>query len=241
MPVSVFSLQFPVAAFGRESAPPEELETGNWELETDNCHNGAVNLDRSTALLVVDVQTDFCPGGALAVREGDRVVPVVNVLAAAVARAGGPVFASRDWHPGASRHFAAQGGPWPRHCVQETAGARFHPALRLPAGTTIVTKGDSLNDDGYDAFEGRTSDGRGLADALRQAGVRRVLVVGLATDYCVRASALGALAAGFETVVVEDAVRPVDVTPGDGQRALAEMRAAGVLLTPSSAFAAAPA
>lgn len=189
---------------------------------------------------MVDVQNDFCPGGALAVREGDMVVPIVNALAALVTRAGGPVFASRDWHPEASRHFAVHGGPWPRHCLQQSAGAQFHPALRLPPGTTVVTKGDSLDDEGYDAFEGRTSDGRGLADALRAAGVRRVLVAGLATDYCVRASALGAVAAGFETVLIEDGVRPVDVSAGDGARAIAEMRAAGVKVTPSSAFGAAP-
>jgi nicotinamidase/pyrazinamidase len=186
-----------------------------------------------SALLVVDVQNDFCAGGALAVPDGDAVVPVINRLAAAAADAHQPVFASRDWHPQDAAHFAAFGGAWPVHCVQGSRGAAFHPDLRLPKGTLVVTKGDGPHDDGYDAFEGHVPPGVRLADALRARGVRHVVVAGLATDYCVKASALGAASAGFAVTVVEDAVRAVDVAPGDGARALDELRAAGVRIATS--------
>ena len=179
------------------------------------------------ALIVVDVQNDFCPGGTLPVPEGDRVVPVLNEYLARAEGAGIPIFASRDWHPPHTAHFAQDGGPWPVHCVQNTPGAAFHPDLRLPAATQIVTKGTSTRDEGYSAFEGRLPDGRDLATALRAAGVTCVYVGGLATDYCVRATVLGALQAGIGTVWLRDASRPVEVQPGDGARAEAEMLAAG--------------
>ncbi|MBI2216304.1 MAG: bifunctional nicotinamidase/pyrazinamidase [Candidatus Rokubacteria bacterium] len=179
------------------------------------------------ALLIVDVQNDFCPGGALAVPEGDRVVPVLNAYAERFARAGAPVFASRDWHPARTRHFQAWGGAWPPHCVQDTRGAAFHPDLRLPAATDIVSKGMDPEADAYSAFEATTVDGRSLEAALAARDVRRLFVGGLATDYCVKASVLDALARGFEVFVLEDGVRAVDVHPGDGIRALEEMTAAG--------------
>ncbi len=179
------------------------------------------------ALIVVDVQNDFCPGGSLAVPEGHIVVPVLNEYMARAADAGIPIFASRDWHPEHTRHFAAHGGPWPPHCVQGTPGAEFHPALRLPPGTVVVSKGMSAEDQGYSALEAVLPDGQPLADALRARGVRHVYVGGLATDYCVRATVLDALKEGFATSVLVDASRPVDVQPGDGERALNEMLAAG--------------
>ena len=179
------------------------------------------------ALIVVDVQNDLCPGGTLAVPEGDAVVPVLNAYLARAAAAGMPIFASRDWHPPRTAHFAAFGGPWPEHCVQGTPGAAFHPDLRLPTSAQIVTKGTSQDDTGYSAFDGLLPDGRDLATALRAAGVTRVLVGGLATDYCVRATVLSAREAGFAAVWLRDASRPVEVQPGDGARAEAEMLAAG--------------
>jgi nicotinamidase/pyrazinamidase len=190
------------------------------------------------ALVVVDVQNDFCPGGALAVAEGDRVVAVLNRYAAAFAARGAPVFASRDWHPEQTRHFVAGGGPWPPHCLQGTPGARFHPDLRLPAGTVVVSKGMDPDEDAYSSFQARDEDGTDFATLLRRRGVRRLFVGGLATDYCVRATALDGLAAGFEVVVLEDAVRAVDVQPGDGERALTEMAAAGARRAGPAAFAA---
>jgi nicotinamidase/pyrazinamidase len=186
------------------------------------------SVDRTRdALVIVDVQNDFCPGGALAVPEGDRVVPVLNEYAARFAAAGAPVFASRDWHPRRTTHFKAWGGAWPPHCVQGTPGAEFHPALRLPPATEIVSKGMDPEADAYSCFQGTTADGTAFADALRRRGVRRLFVGGLATDYCVKATALDALGAGLEVVVLEDAIGAVDVAPGDGARALAEVSAAG--------------
>jgi nicotinamidase/pyrazinamidase len=179
------------------------------------------------ALLVVDVQNDFCPGGSLAVADGDTVVPILNQYMERAATAGIPIFASRDWHPAQTAHFSAYGGRWPPHCVQGTSGAAFHPDLRLPAGTVVVSKGMNPVDEGYSLFEAWLEDGRDALTALRELGVTRVHVGGLATDYCVRATALDALAAGFDTFLLADAIRAVEVEPGDGARAIEEMRAAG--------------
>ena len=180
------------------------------------------------ALLVVDVQHDFCEGGALAVPGGDEVVPVINEVVHAAAAAGAPIFASRDWHPARSPHFKAFGGEWPVHCVQGTSGAALHRDLVLPAGTRLVTKGDSQDDPhGYDAFEGHLGDGTPIVKALRGLGITRVVVAGLATDYCVKNSAFGARRAGFAVTVLRDAIRAVDLGEGDGRRAIADMLAAG--------------
>jgi nicotinamidase/pyrazinamidase len=179
------------------------------------------------ALIVVDVQNDFCPGGALPVPQGDAVVPVLNAYLQRAAATGTVIYASRDWHPERTRHFQAYGGAWPPHCIQNTPGAQFHPDLQLPSGATVVSKGMSEEDEGYSALEAHLPDGRDLLSALREAGVSRVHVGGLATDYCVRATVLDAHQAGFETFLLADASLPVDVTPGDGERAVVEMLAAG--------------
>ena len=179
------------------------------------------------ALIVVDVQNDFCPGGALPVPLGDTVVPVLNEYLQRAAAKGMVIYASRDWHPQRTRHFQAYGGAWPPHCVQNTPGAQFHPDLRLPPGATVVSKGMSEEDEGYSALEAQLPDGRDLLSALREARVLRVHVGGLATDYCVRATVLAARTAGFKTFLLIDACRPVEVTPGDGERAVEEMLAAG--------------
>ena len=187
-----------------------------------------------TAVLVVDVQRDFCPGGALAVADGDRVVPVLNeVLRAANAR-GLPLYATRDWHPPDSSHFLARGGAWPVHCVADSPGAQFHPDLRLPDGTLIVSKGTEANSDGYSAFEGCLDDGTPLAHDLRRRGITHLVTGGLATDYCVRHSVLDAIGKGWHVTLVTDAIAGVELTPGDGERALAEMRGAGAELSRSA-------
>jgi len=173
------------------------------------------------ALIIVDVQPDFCPGGALPIARGDEVVPVLNRAIAAAAQAKVPVYASRDWHPRGHLSFAERGGPWPPHCVQDTPGAAFHPDLRLPADARIVTKGTRFDKDQYSAF-----DETGLVKELEHDGVRRVWIGGLAEDVCVKATALDARRAGFEVRLIEDATRPV--TAEGGTQALAEMRAAGV-------------
>ncbi len=189
----------------------------------------AVRLtEPEAALLLVDVQNDFCPGGALPVAEGDRVVPVLNEWTRAFVAAGRPVFASRDWHPADSVHFAAGGGPWPPHCVQGTPGADFHPDLELPSAVVVLSKGTNpAESGGYSAFEARDEAGRTLAERLRAAGVRTLYVGGLATDYCVRASVLDARQEGLQVKVIAEGIRGVDVQPGDSARALAEMQSAG--------------
>jgi nicotinamidase/pyrazinamidase len=192
----------------------------------------AYTIDPSRdALVIVDVQNDFCPGGALAVPDGDRVVPVLNDYAARFAARGAAIFVSRDWHPSHTTHFAAHGGAWPAHCVQDTPGAALHPALRLPAEATLVSKGTGAEEDAYSCFQARAADGTEFAALLARRGIRRLFVGGLATDYCVKATALDARKAGLDVVVLEDAVRAVDVTEGDGDRALGEMAAAGASRT----------
>ncbi len=179
------------------------------------------------ALIIVDVQNDFCPGGSLAVADGDAVVPVLNGYAERFAAAGRPVFATRDWHPARTTHFQPYGGVWPPHCMQETPGGAFHPDLGLPPGTRIVSKGMGAEEDAYSGFQARLSDGTGLAGALRNAGVRRVYVGGLATDYCVKATVLDALAQGFAATLLLDASRGVNLQPHDAELAIQAMVDAG--------------
>ena len=184
-----------------------------------------MKLSPGDALIIVDVQNDFCPGGALAVSEGDKVVPVLNEWIAAAEAADVPVFASRDWHPAGHISFRDRGGPWPPHCVQRTAGAEFHTDLKLPRNVQIISKADTPDKDSYSAFGGTD-----LATRLRQNGIRSVWIGGLAQDYCVRETALDALREAFEVHVIVDATRAVNVKPGDGQRALEDIRKAGGIL-----------
>jgi nicotinamidase/pyrazinamidase len=187
-----------------------------------------MNIDPARdALVIVDVQNDFCPGGALGVPDGDAVVPVLNRYAERFAAAGAPVFASRDWHPAKSAHFKAYGGVWPPHCVQGTAGAEFHPRLALPSGAAIVSKGMNPSDDAYSCFQAETDDGMPFLATLGELGVGRLFVGGLATDYCVKSTVVDGVREGFEMVVLADAIAAVDLTPGDGAKAIDEMRAAG--------------
>lgn len=185
-------------------------------------------MNPGAALLVIDVQNDFCPGGALAVPDGNRVAAPLGRLAAAFAQEGLPVLASRDWHPPVTTHFAPYGGKWPPHCVQGSGGAAFHPDLALPEGTHIISKGTGPDEDAYSAFAGRGTDGRPLAEILRQLGVRELYVGGLATDYCVKSTVLDAVAHGFGVKLLTDAVAGVEVREGDSARALEEMAQAGV-------------
>lgn len=185
------------------------------------------------ALLLVDPQNDFCPGGSLAVAEGDAVIPILNAWAKAAHRAGVPIFVSRDWHPAHTTHFQSAGGVWPAHCVQGTPGAAFHPDLRLPSsGVTIVSKGMGETEDAYSAFQARDDRGVPLADLLREAGVRHLYVMGLATDYCVQASTLSGVESGFRVTVVQSGCRAVNLQPQDGPTALTAMHAAGATLLP---------
>jgi len=171
------------------------------------------------ALVIVDVQNDFCPGGALAVPDGDAVVARVNDLAAAVPL----VVATRDWHPPDHGSFITQGGPWPKHCVRDTPGAQLHPRVDDRRIDLVVDKGQMRDADGYSGFQ-QTE----LESVLREHEVDTVHVAGLALDYCVKATALDAREAGFDVVVHRAATRAVEVKPGDGERAVEELRAAGV-------------
>jgi nicotinamidase/pyrazinamidase len=179
------------------------------------------------ALLLVDPQNDFCPGGSLPVPDGDAVMPVLNAWASAAERAGAPIFVSRDWHPPTTTHFTAFGGVWPAHCVAGTSGAEFHPALRLPTDAVVVSKGMGETEDAYSAFQARDDADTPLATLLHQHRVEHVYVMGLATDYCVKASALGGLEHGLRVSVVGDGMRAVNLQPDDGARALADMQSAG--------------
>ena len=175
-------------------------------------------------LLIIDVQNDFCPGGALPVPDGDAVIPILNRWIGEANARGVPVFASRDWHPRNHISFRERGGPWPPHCVKGTSGAAFHPDLKLPPDVEVVSKAEEPDKDSYSAFGGTD-----LADRLREANVKNVWIGGLAQDYCVRASALDAIQQGFKVHLIKDATRAVNVHPGDGQKALDEMRKAGAI------------
>ena len=177
--------------------------------------------EKKRALIVVDVQNDFCPGGALAVARGDEVVAPLNGLIEEFLQRGEPVFKSRDWHPARTKHFADHGGTWPVHCVQETHGAEFHAELIDNPEIEIVSKGMG-DEDNYSAF-----DGTDLAARLRAEGVEEIWVGGLATDYCVKNTVLDGLKEGFTVKALANAMRPVELKPGDGERALEEMRRAG--------------
>jgi nicotinamidase/pyrazinamidase len=178
----------------------------------------------SKALLIIDFQNDFCPGGALAVDEGDQIAEPIKRLA----REFDHVFATRDWHPPDHSSFETEGGPWPVHCVQGTPGADLHPSLEEVEIEEIVDVGREREDQGYSGFEKSN-----LAQLMRDRDVEQVAVCGLATDYCVRASAIDAAKEGFDTTVVTDAIRAVDVKPGDGKRSLDEMEEAGAKLATS--------
>ena len=177
---------------------------------------------REHALVIVDLQNDFCPGGALPVPDGDRIVPVISRYVARFQQAGAPVFATRDWHPKNHCSFQAQGGMWPPHCVQGTVGAAFHPDLVLPETVEIVSKGSHPDKEAYSGFQGTDFSRR-----LHNRGVRRLFVGGLATDYCVKATVLDALAAGFDVCLLTDAIRGVNLKPKDAEAAVARMMAAG--------------
>jgi nicotinamidase/pyrazinamidase len=181
------------------------------------------------ALIVVDMQRDFLPGGTLEVPAGDAVIPVLNRWIREFAGAGRPVVFTRDWHPADHCSFEAQGGTWPSHCVADTPGARFAADLEVPPSAWIVSKATQAERDAYSGFQGTDLERR-----LREAGVTRVFVGGLATDYCVQATVEDALARDFDVCLLEDAIRPVDVSAGDGERAIAAMRQAGATAVSSA-------
>jgi nicotinamidase/pyrazinamidase len=191
-----------------------------------------VDYDRSTALLVVDVQNDFAdPAGSLYVAGGDGVTPIVNEHIAAAAAAGAVIVYTQDWHPESTPHFAKDGGIWPVHCIGGSWGAELRPDLTVVDGAVMVKKGTG-GEDGYSAFNVRDPEtgevtSTGLAGILRSGDVSRVVVAGLALDYCVNETAVDAVAEGFDTTVIADATRAVNLAPGDGSRAVSTVVSAG--------------
>jgi len=183
----------------------------------------AIVLGGGDALLIVDPQVDFLPGGSLGVPQGDAVLAPINRLIDLYRTHALPVYVSRDWHPALHCSFAGQGGPWPVHCVASSDGARFAPGLQL-ADAVVVSKATTVDVDAYSAF-----NGTGLADTLRERGIRRVVVCGLATDYCVLNTVLDALAAGFDVLLATEAIRAVNVNADDGDLALQQMRERGAM------------
>ena len=180
------------------------------------------SITSSDALLITDIQKDFLPGGALPVSQGDTIIPVLNEYTERFINAGGHIFASRDWHPPNHISFKAQGGPWPPHCVQQTEGAKFSPYLKLPTGTVVISKATDPKRESYSVF-----DGTDFSEQLKNNGVKRLFVGGLATDYCVVNTVLDARKLGYETVVLMDATLSINVKPGDVEQAIEAMIKAG--------------
>ncbi len=179
------------------------------------------------ALLIVDVQNDFCPGGALAVPDSDKIIPTINKYIKIFAKHKLPIFASRDWHPKETKHFKQFGGLWPRHCVQNTKGAKFNPDLKLSQEAIILSKGMDPNKDSYSVFQAIDSNGTDFLNLLKIFGVDEIFVAGLATDYCVKWSVLDALRLNFKVKLLTDAIKGVNLKPKDSQGAINEMASSG--------------
>lgn len=177
-----------------------------------------------TALILVDLQNDFCPGGALAVNEGDQIIGPANELVRYATKHAYPIVCTRDWHPANHYSFKEHGGIWPEHCVAGSHGARFHPALDLPDNVSVVSTADTPDKEAYSGFEGTA-----LAEQLNSGEVEHLIVAGLATDYCVKHTVLDGLSNGFRVRVVNNAIRAVNVEEGDGTRAIEEMRGHGAV------------
>lgn len=183
-------------------------------------------IEKNAALIVVDVQNDFCPGGSLAVTQGDAVVMPLNRAIRLFEAQQLPVFLTRDWHPANHISFHEQGGPWPPHCVQNSPGAAFHPELEIPNDAAIISKGVNPNDDSYSTF-----DKTELDDLLRRRKVKTLYVGGLATDYCVKETVLDGLKLGYKVYLLEGAHRGVEVKAGDSAAAIDAMKKAGAQIT----------
>ncbi|MFH1889197.1 MAG: bifunctional nicotinamidase/pyrazinamidase [Candidatus Omnitrophota bacterium] len=175
------------------------------------------------ALLIVDVQNDFCSGGALGIKDGDKIIPAINKYIKIFVTRGFPVFASRDWHPKKTSHFKQFGGVWPRHCIQNTKGAAFHSKLRLSKGVILLYKGMDPAQDSYSAFQAEAQNGMSLPEILKALGIKELYIAGLATDYCVKFTALDAIKEGFKVRILLDAIKGVNLKPCDSEDAIKAM------------------
>jgi len=191
---------------------------------------GKVKTEKA-ALIIVDVQNDFCPGGSLPVPDGDKVVEPLNKVVQLFESEGLPIFATCDWHPERTRHFAAYGGKWPPHCIKNTTGAKFHKDLDIDSAEILLKgTGEDENEKSYSGFGGTNFAGRSLDYLLNVEDARKLFIGGLATDYCVKATVLDALKLGFEVYLLKDACRAVNIKPDDGKKAIAEMKKAGAVI-----------
>jgi len=197
-----------------------------------------VLVRKGDALSVTDIQNDFLPGGALGVSGGDEVIPLTNRVIALFRNAGLPIFITRDWHPAHHSSFKEKNGPWPPHCVQDTKGAEFAAGLTVPEKAVIISKGSDPAHDQYSTLQGRAPSGQTEDELLKSFGITRLFICGLATEYCVLNSVKDAREAGYEVYVMTDAIRAVNVTPGDGAQALEEMVRLGALLITSERLSA---
>ncbi|MBI5873676.1 MAG: bifunctional nicotinamidase/pyrazinamidase [Candidatus Omnitrophica bacterium] len=185
-------------------------------------------LKLKKALVVVDIQNDFCPGGALGISDGDEAIPVLNKYIKIFEKKKLPILITRDWHPKVTRHFKPYGGLWPKHCVQGTKGAEFHRFLKFPKEAIIMSKGMDPQKDSYSVFQAFDPNGTEFFNLLKILGVTEIYIGGLATDYCVKYTALDAGRAGLKVYVLTDAIRGVNISPKDSEDALKEMLSAGV-------------
>ena len=181
----------------------------------------------NAALLIVDYQNDFCPGGALGVSGGDKIAATLNEYIKFFQKEECVIIASRDWHPPVTSHFKKFGGDWPRHCIQNSVGARFNPKLELPNNAIIISKGMRADEDSYSAFDGFDEDDKPLNDILKEHNIYTIYIGGLATDYCVKSTVLDALGYGFKVRILMDAVKGVDLNPDDSKKAIDQMLKAG--------------
>ncbi len=188
-------------------------------------------MNHSSTLVIIDLQNDFLPGGALAVPNGNKIIPVLNEYISLYKNHHLPIIATRDWHPRITKHFKQYGGLWPPHCIQDTWGAQFHPDLHLPSDTIIISAGMSQEQDGYSGFEGVDHSGKPLINVLRERQISHLSIGGLATDYCVKTTALQAVKFGFKVDLLTDAIMGINIQPFDSQKAINEMVSQGASLT----------
>jgi nicotinamidase/pyrazinamidase len=193
-----------------------------------------MRMKAKKALLIIDLQNDFCPGGSLGVPGGDSILPVVNKYIKIFSRKKFPIFASRDWHPVRTKHFKDFGGIWPAHCIQGTKGAAFHPKLKLPKEAILLYKGMDPFQDSYSVFHSEDISGRSFPAILNFLGIKELYIAGLATDYCVKFSVLDALKKGFKVKLLTDAIKGVNLKAGDAEKAIKEMEKKGARRIASS-------
>ena len=197
-----------------------QLVKNRFQLETQGGRSFTLKwtVSRRDALIIVDVQNDFCPGGALPVEQGDRIIPTLNKYIEKFKKAEATIFATRDWHPPNHISFKQFGGPWPRHCVRRTKGAEFHPDLKLPEDVIVISKATDPSRESYSGF-----DGTKLEQELKKREIKRLFVGGLATDYCVKRTVLDGLTAGFKTILLVDATKGINNKTNDSEEAIKEM------------------